>query len=92
VDPTKEAQAAVLRMNAGISTLEAECAEQGLDYEEVIAQRRIEHLMLGEAGLPVGGTSAQKPSGMAGPVTDAVDNDDDLESDETEIEVSSDAD
>jgi lambda family phage portal protein len=73
VDPTKEAQAAVLRMNAGISTLEAECAEQGLDYEEVIAQRRIEHLMLNEAGLPVGGTSAQKPSGMAGPVTDAVD-------------------
>ncbi len=39
VDPVKEAQAAVLRMDAGLTTLEQECAEQGLDWEEVLAQR-----------------------------------------------------
>ena len=39
VDPVKEAQAAVLRMDAGITTLRHECAEQGLDVEEVIAER-----------------------------------------------------
>jgi capsid protein len=39
VDPVKEAQAAVLRVAGGLSTLEQECAEQGLDYEEVLDQR-----------------------------------------------------
>jgi lambda family phage portal protein len=38
VDPLKEKQAAVMGIAAGLSTLEAECAEQGLDYEEVQAQ------------------------------------------------------
>jgi len=33
VDPLKEKQAAVMGIAAGLSTLEAECAEQGLDYE-----------------------------------------------------------
>jgi hypothetical protein len=37
--------------------------------------------MLGEAGLPVGGTSAQKPSGMRGPGPDAVDDADPDEAD-----------
>jgi lambda family phage portal protein len=36
VDPVKEKQGAVLGMDAGLSTLEHECAEQGLDWEEVI--------------------------------------------------------
>ena len=39
VDPVKEAQAAVLRMDGGITTLRHECAEQGLDVEEVIEER-----------------------------------------------------
>lgn len=52
VDPVKEAQASVLRMQAGLSTLEAECAEQGLDYEEVLDQRRLEAQMLADRGLP----------------------------------------
>lgn len=38
VDPLKEAQAAVARLTAGISTLEKEVAEQGDDYREVLAQ------------------------------------------------------
>lgn len=51
IDPVKEAQAAVLRMDAGLSTLRQECAEQGLDYEEVIAQRALEVKMFRKAGL-----------------------------------------
>jgi len=39
IDPVKEAQAAVVRMNAGISTLEMECAEQGTDWQDVLEQR-----------------------------------------------------
>ena len=39
VDPVKEAQACQIRMNIGLSTLENECASQGLDWEEVLEQR-----------------------------------------------------
>jgi len=53
VDPVKEAQAAVIRMNAGLSTLEKECAEQGDDYEEVLDQRALERDMKLARGLPV---------------------------------------
>jgi lambda family phage portal protein len=42
VDPVKEAQAAKLRLETGLSTLEAECAEQGQDWEEVAEQRAVE--------------------------------------------------
>jgi lambda family phage portal protein len=38
VDPLKEKQSAVMGIAAGLSTLEMECAEQGLDYEEIQAQ------------------------------------------------------
>lgn len=51
VDPVKEAQAAALRIETGISTLEKECAEQGDDFEEVMDQRAIEMRMAAERGL-----------------------------------------
>jgi lambda family phage portal protein len=51
VDPVKEAQAAILRVAGGLSTLEAECAEQGLDYEEVLDQRALERKMMIDRGL-----------------------------------------
>ena len=38
-------------MDAALSTLQDECASQGLDYEEVIAQRSIEVKAFKEAGL-----------------------------------------
>lgn len=52
VDPVKEANAAGIRMEYGLSTLESECAEQGLDWEEVIEQRAYEQARLQELGLP----------------------------------------
>lgn len=52
VDPTKEAQAAQIRMENGLSTLEDECAEQGKDWEDVIEQRARERQAWAEHGLP----------------------------------------
>jgi capsid protein len=39
VDPVAERQGVVLGLDAGLTTLEDECARQGLDFEEVIDQR-----------------------------------------------------
>lgn len=64
VDPVKEAEAAKLRREGGLSTLAMECAEQGLDYEEVIAQLAEEQRMLKDAGvvLPAGGAQPVQPA------------------------------
>ncbi len=51
VDPVKEAAGSVMRMDGGLSTLKKEAAEQGLDWEEVIAQRAIEVAAFKAAGL-----------------------------------------
>lgn len=42
VDPVKEAMAAQIRIDSGISTLEIECAEQSQDWEDVMDQRGVE--------------------------------------------------
>jgi len=45
-------------MDIGVSTLEAECAEQGLDWEDVVEQRAFERRRLQELGLPAADTGA----------------------------------
>jgi lambda family phage portal protein len=52
VDPTKEATAAQLRMDIGLSTLEDECSEQCKDWEEVLHQRKRELDLIDKLGLP----------------------------------------
>lgn len=52
VDPVKEVDAADRRMKARLSTLEMECAEQGLDWEEVLEQQAMEIARCKELGLP----------------------------------------
>jgi len=52
VDPVKEAAASQKRLEIGVSTLEQECAEQGLDWEEVLEQRARERQKLSELGIP----------------------------------------
>ena len=52
VDVAKEADGITKRLKAGVTTLEAECAEQGLDWEEVLEQRALEHERCEELGLP----------------------------------------
>lgn len=78
VDPVKEASAAVMRMEAGLSTLEMECAEQGLDYEEVIEQRAAELALLNRAGLsPAQSGKVQTPAPAAADDDAAPDDDQD---------------
>jgi lambda family phage portal protein len=65
VDPVKEADAAVIRMDAGLSTLEREAAEQGADWQEDMEQRASELRkaldMEKEMGLPPGSLSKLPP-------------------------------
>jgi lambda family phage portal protein len=51
VDPVKEVEAARLRMDSMVSTLEDECAEQGSDWEEVLDQQARERARIKELGL-----------------------------------------
>jgi lambda family phage portal protein len=53
IDPVKEAQASQLRMAIGLSSLEDECAVQGLDWEEILEQRKREQDKLDELGLSI---------------------------------------
>ena len=48
VDPLKEAQGAATRIALGVSTLEREAAEQGLDWEENLRQKAREMAMVGQ--------------------------------------------
>jgi lambda family phage portal protein len=52
VDPVSERQGVVLGLDAGLSTMEEECAKQGMDWEENIEQRAIEYRRMEELGLP----------------------------------------
>ncbi|MEA1674090.1 phage portal protein [Nitrospirillum sp. BR 11163] len=52
VDPVKERQGAILGMAAGLSSLEQEAAEQGLDWQEVAHQRARERAFYEELNLP----------------------------------------
>jgi lambda family phage portal protein len=53
IDPVAEKQGAVMGMDAALSTLEDECAMQGLDYEEVLEQRKYELELFEDMGIPL---------------------------------------
>jgi lambda family phage portal protein len=83
VDPVKEAQAAAQRIESGISTLEQECAEQGLDYEEVLDQLAIEQAMKKARGLDTVRVPMAQPAGQGGqPGRDDDDRDDEEREDD----------
>lgn len=65
VDPVKEAQASQIRMEAGLSTLEDECAMQGLDWEEVLEQRAREKAKMKELGLEAAPAAKSKQFGKS---------------------------
>lgn len=52
VDPLKEAEAAGVRIANSMSTLERECADQGVDWQEILQQRARESRYATELGLP----------------------------------------
>jgi lambda family phage portal protein len=57
IDPTKEILAAAARIEAGVSTLQDECADQGDDWEEIMEQKVREIVkkreLLAKYGLPL---------------------------------------
>lgn len=52
VDPVKEAVAVETRLLTRVSTLEAECAEQGKDWREVLDQIAVEEAYKKKLGIP----------------------------------------
>lgn len=52
IDPLKEAMGAQVSVDAGFSTLERECAERGLDWEEVMEQRATELQRAQDLNIP----------------------------------------
>lgn len=65
IDPVKEAEAAQIRIQSGLSTLQDEAAEQGSDWEEVLEQQAVEKAKREELGLApavVDATQAQQES------------------------------
>jgi lambda family phage portal protein len=67
VDPVKEVQAAQMRMDTGISTLEDECADQGKDWQEVLQQRAREIAAMDKLGLKRPAWADHAPPKDAGP-------------------------
>lgn len=51
IDEMKETQAALLRIQGGLSSYEEECAKLGKDFREVIAQRAREERLIEAAGV-----------------------------------------
>jgi lambda family phage portal protein len=64
IDELKETQAAVLKIAAGLSTIEAEGARLGSDWRELLEQRAREQKMATKLGLVLD-LSSQKPSTTA---------------------------
>jgi len=65
VDPVKEAKAATIRMENNLSTLEQECAEQGLDWEEVLEQKAHEENRAEGLGISLSSASSRPDLAMA---------------------------
>ena len=65
VDPVAERTGVVIGMDAGVGTLEDACAEQGLDYEEVLEQRAAEIRMFDELKIPRPEWSGQVAASVA---------------------------
>ena len=51
IDEMKETQASILRVNFGLSTMELEAAKLGLDWREMLKQRKREQNFVKELGL-----------------------------------------
>lgn len=71
IDEGKETDAALARMDAGISTLEQECGRLGQDYRYVIRQRAREKKMLADAGLNAPMRQGLQPGAQQQPQTQA---------------------
>lgn len=65
IDELSETQAAILRINSGLTTREIECAKLGNDFRDVLAQLERESKLIEKHGLVLSG-NAQQTTGDAG--------------------------
>lgn len=65
IDELAETQAAILRINSGLTTREIECAKLGNDFRDVLAQLDREAKLIEKHGLVLSG-NAQQTTGDAG--------------------------
>lgn len=63
IDELKETQAAVLRIQSGLSTYEEEMSRMGRDFREVFAQRAREDKIIKSYGLTFGAQQGQQEAG-----------------------------
>lgn len=71
IDPVKEAQASQIRVAGNLSTLQAECAEQGSDWRDVLRQRARELVFIKELETEFG-VSLTPPPPKAGAAATSV--------------------
>lgn len=65
IDELKETQAAILRINSGLSTFEKEMARLGEDYREVFAQRGREQKLIAKLGLVLSSDAQRSTQGAS---------------------------
>jgi len=83
IDELKETQAAILRIDNNLSTLEEESARLGKDFREVLSQRSREKRILEEMGLNVVATQLAAPSTVKDPESGEDNEDKDTEDEES---------
>lgn len=77
IDEMKETQASILRINAGLSTMEKEAANHGLDWRELIKQRKREQDLIAAMGVVLT-NGAEKQVVSKKPSDDSENEEDDL--------------
>lgn len=70
VDPLKDAQAGLLAIQSGLSSRQMLLDEQGVDFEDVVEDLKLENEMAAEAGVDISG-----PKAAAAPADDEGDDD-----------------
>lgn len=65
IDPTKEVQAALMAIDAGLETRSNVALSQGYTFEELVERNRADRAMMAEAGLPVAGSTLTRDAQTA---------------------------
>lgn len=80
IDEMKETQASILRINFGLSTMELEAAKLGLDWREMLKQRKREQNFVKELGLVLSDGAEKQVVNKKPSVNDSSDDSEESES------------
>ena len=79
VEPLKEAQASILLIGAGLTSITRVLGEQGLDLEDIIEERKREKQLFADAGIVL---ASELPKAAPGKSSDDEEDDDDADDDD----------